>query len=73
MNSIKTYLNLLAKIKNSLKKLARMYGAYSRIKAKMDETQQMLCLTDGFDYVASNARLRSGKRGWSQYPGSRAV
>jgi hypothetical protein len=32
----------------------------------MDEDQQMLCLTDGVDDVASNARLRSGKRDWSQ-------
>jgi hypothetical protein len=35
-----------AKIKdNSLKKLVRMYGAYSRIKEKMDEDQQMLCIS----------------------------
>ena len=64
----------ICKIKNnSLKKLvrmygaySRMYGAYSRIKEKLDKDQQMLCFTDGFDDVVSNARSRSGTRDWSR-------
>ena len=45
---------------------SRMYGAYSRIKEKLDKDQQMLCFTDGFDDVVSNARSRSGTRDWSR-------